>query len=185
MDIELIEGEIFKPVPQYAGYIQASNKGRIYTDPREVKKFCGLHNKFVTQKYKGRLLSPYKSGGYMQVTFGINNKTIKESVSRLVLSAFDKNEPDLFACHNDSNTENNCLENLRWDTQTGNMKDREDRGLYFRGSAHPMAKVPEWLAIMLSKGEITPSDAAKKYGFRYSHLWRISKGHVWKHLKNT
>lgn len=179
---KLLDGEIFKDVPKYAGWIAASNFGRIYSHQRIVTKYCVLHGKEVTQRYDGRILSQYDRNGYMTVRFGINKKKYTELVSRLVLMAFDRS-PDghEFACHNDSNPANNKIENLRWDNQTGNMRDRIDRGLYLTGEDHHAAKVPVDLVDALQSGKITAAAAAKKTGFRYSHLWRIANGQYWKH----
>jgi hypothetical protein len=118
----------------------------------------------------------------MTVRFGINGEKHTELVSRLVLMAFDREPKEHeFACHNDSNTTNNRFENLRWDSQTGNMKDRSHRGLYKRGSDHHAAKVPVELVDRLQRGEVSPAQAARDTGLRYAHLWRIAKGQVWKH----
>ena len=177
-----LPNEEFRDVPKFEGFIAASNMGRIYSYPRWVEKYSALMGEVVYQKYQGRLLSQYDRGGYMTVRFGVDKKKFTKLVSRLVLEAFDREpKPREFACHNDSNPTNNCIENLRWDTQTGNMKDRTDRGLYKRGEDHHAATVPVELVDRLQAGLISPSDAAKKYGYRYAHLWRIAKGHSWKH----
>lgn len=177
-----LPNEEFRNVPKFEGFIAASNFGRIYSHPRSVVKRSGLTGHVVTQKYEGRLLSQYDRGGYMTVRFGVDKKKFTELVSRLVLMAFDREpEEHELACHNDSNPTNNCIENLRWDTQTGNMKDRTDRRLYKRGEDHHAATVPVELVDRLQAGLIGPSEAAKEYGFRYAHLWRIAKGHSWKH----
>jgi hypothetical protein len=179
---KLFEGEVFKDVPKYDGFIAASNFGRVYSYPRTVTKYCGLNGKEVAQRYEGRFLSQYDRGGYMTVRFGVNKKKFTELVSRLVLMAFEREPKEHeLACHNDSNSTNNCIENLRWDTQTGNMKDRTDRKLYKRGEDHHAATVPVELVDRLQAGLISPSEAAKEYGLRYAHLWRIAKGHCWKH----
>jgi hypothetical protein len=177
-----LPNEHFKDVPEFEGFIAASNMGRIYSYPRSVSKHCGLTGGVVTQQYEGRLLAQYDRNGYMTVRFGINKKKFTRLVSRLVLSAFVR-EPNAneLACHNDSNSTNNCVTNLRWDTQLGNMKDRTDRRLYKRGEDHHAATVPVELVDRLQAGLISPSEAAKEYGFRYPHLWRIAKGHSWKH----
>ena len=177
-----LPNEEFRDVPKFEGFIAASNMGRIYSYPRSVTKHCGLTNGIVTQRYEGRLLSQYDRGGYMTVRFGINKKKFTELVSRLVLMAFDRQPKDHeLACHKDSNPTNNCIGNLRWDNQTGNMKDRTFRGLYKRGEDHHAATIPVELVDRLQAGLISPSAAAKQYGYRYAHLWRIAKGHCWKH----
>lgn len=177
-----LPNEQFKDVPEFEGFIAASNMGRIYSYPRSVSKHCGLTGGVVTQQYEGRLLAQYDRNGYMTVRFGINKKKFTRLVSRLVLSAFVR-EPNTneLACHNDSNPTNNCVANLRWDTQVGNMKDRTDRRLYKRGEDHHAATVPVELVDRLQAGLISPSEAAKEYGLRYNHLWRIATGKCWKH----
>lgn len=177
----LLENEIFKPVPKYEGFISASNKGRIYSHERSIKKFCGLSKTNVIQKYKGRLLTQHSTKGYLRVRFGINGEKCTELVSRLVLMAFDR-EPsnNEFACHNDSNPLNNSVENLRWDFQKGNMIDRDVRGLYKHSEHHHAAKVPVELVDALQRKQITAKDAAHKYGFVYSNLWCIANGKTWK-----
>ena len=178
-----LPNEEFRDVPKFKGFIAASNMGRIYSQPRSVVKFSTLAGKVVTQKYEGRFLSQYTDKEkYCKVRFGIDKKKFSERVARLVLMAFDR-EPmkDEFACHNDSDPQNNCIENLRWDTQTGNMKDRLDRGLYKRGKDHHAATISTELVDRLQAGLISPSEAAKEYGYRYQHLWRIANGQSWKH----
>lgn len=177
-----LPNEQFKDVPEFEGFIAASNMGRIYSYPRSVSKHSALTGGVVTQQYEGRLLAQYDRNGYMTVRFGINKKKFTRLVSRLVLSAFVR-EPNTneLACHNDSNPTNNCVANLRWDTQVGNMKDRTDRRLYKRGEDHHAATVPVELVDRLQAGLISPSKAAKEYGLRYNHLWRIATGKCWKH----
>jgi hypothetical protein len=177
-----LPNEEFKDVPEFEGFIAASNMGRIYSYPRSVSKHSALTGGVVIQQYEGRFLAQYDRGGYMTVRFGINKKKFIRLVSRLVLSAFT-GEPraNEFACHNDSNPTNNCITNLRWDTQTGNMKDRTDRKLYKRGEDHHAATVPVELVDRLQAGLISPSEAAREYGFRYGHLWKIATGKCWKH----
>lgn len=182
LEEKLLDGEVFKDVPKYDGFIAASNLGRIYSYPRTVTKYCALNGKQVIQNYEGRILSQYDRNGYMSVRFGVGGKKCVELVSRLVLMAFERMPTEReFACHNDSNPTNNRIENLRWDNQAGNMKDRTDRGLYKRGENHHFAKIPIELVDALQSGKVTPADAAKQTGFRYAHLWRVAKGIVWRH----
>jgi hypothetical protein len=178
-----MQGEEFRDLPGFEGLISISNFGRVYSHPRKVKKFCGLSNSIVVQSYDGRLLSIYKgSGDYLKFRFGANGKKYSMLLSRAVLMAFlGPPEDGQIACHNDSDVTNNRLDNLRWDNQKGNMKDREIRGLYPKGELHHAAKIPVALVDRLQRGEISPVEAAKLTGFTYHHLWRISKGESWKH----
>lgn len=173
--------ELAKEVPRFNGYIYATNFGRIYSVDREVKKFSVLVGKQVIQKYSGRFLKQYARDGYPSVRFGIDGNKYCELVSRLVLEAFVGCGDGLFACHNDSNPLNNNIENLRWDNQKGNMKDRIERGLYKKGSDHHGAKIPQSVVDDLILGKICAKEASIKYSFSYTHLWRIASGKSWKH----
>jgi hypothetical protein len=69
-------------------------------------------------------------------------------VHRLVLSAFvGLCPPGMEGCHEDNNGLNNWLWNLRWDTPTGNQRDRIKHGTSLRGRSinkgedHPKAKL--------------------------------------------
>lgn len=58
-----------------------------------------------------------------------NEKVAPVRVHRLVLEAFKGKCPDgMEGCHNDGNSLNNNLSNLRWDTHLNNMKDSEKHG---------------------------------------------------------
>ena len=184
IDCLVIRGEEFKDLPGFEELIAVSSFGRVYTYPRTVQKYCGLSNSTVKQNYKGRLLNTYKDKcGYIKFRFGANGKKYSMLVSRAMLMAF-VGQPKLgqFACHNDSNPENNKIENLRWDFQKGNMKDRQERGLYPEGENHHAARVPICIVKKLKSKESTPAKLAKETGFSYRTLWRIAKGHTWKNV---
>jgi len=177
----LLPAEFAISLPRFNGLIFVTNFGRVYSARRRVEKFSAVAGKNVIQYYQGRFLKQYDKSGYPTVRFGIEGKKYTELVSRLVLEAFVGSGNGLFACHNDSNPLNNNIYNLRWDTQKGNMKDRIDRGLYKKGSEHHGAKIPQSLVDDLILGKVKATDAAKKYGFAYNHLWRIATGKSWKH----
>jgi len=140
--------EIWKQVPGYGNFYEASNLGRIRSKNRTVEKFCGLHKKIVKQFYKGRLLNPSKSDkyGHMSVHIGYDKKRISVSVHKLVLLAFVGPAPKgMECCHNNGIASDNRIENLRWDTHTNNNADRKRHGNYPSGKLHHMygKKMPE------------------------------------------
>ncbi len=182
IDCLVMPGEEFKDLPGFEGLIAVSNIGRVYTYPRTVQKYSGLVDSVVKQNYDGRLLTTYiDKSGYVKFRFGANKKKYIMLVSRAMLTAFvGQPKPGQFACHNDSNTQNNRIENLRWDNQKGNMKDRQERGLYAKGENHHAAKIPIDIVKKLKSGEYTPLAIAKETGLSYSTLWNIAKGKTWK-----
>lgn len=137
--------EIWKDIPDFGNYYQASNLGRIKSKTRKVQKFCGLTKTVVSQNYKERILNPTKNSkqGYLAVHIGINNKKYTVSVHKLVLLAFVGKAPEGFeACHNNGIAWDNRIENLRWDTHANNSLDRKNHGKYPTGKDHPMFGKP-------------------------------------------
>lgn len=60
---------------------------------------------------------------------GGKGKVVVRYVHRLVLLAFVGPPPaGCIACHNDGQTDNNTLANLRWDSHRGNAADKERHG---------------------------------------------------------
>lgn len=110
-----LEGEIWKPIPEYEGLYEVSNKGRVKALEREVINNGGLQRKHE------RVL---KTGGdrYCNVVLCKNGKIKPTAVHKLVALAFIPNpENKPYIDHIDTNPNNNCVENLRWVTPSENM----------------------------------------------------------------
>lgn len=99
--------EIWKPIPNYEGYYEASNLGRI----RSV------------YRYK-RVLKPMISNtGYERVDLFKNRHRKQYSVHRLVAITFiDNPDNKPFVNHRDENKINNCADNLEWVTHVENCR---------------------------------------------------------------
>lgn len=133
--------EIWKDIPGYGNHYQASNLGRIRSKDRIVKKFSWITKSEVEQKYSGKLLNPCKADkwGYLVVHLGHNKQKWTARVHRLVLMAFVGDCPNgMECCHNNGITNDNRIENLRWDTHKNNNKDRKNHGNYKTGKNHHM-----------------------------------------------
>ena len=96
--------EIYKTIEGFPNY-EASNMGNI-------------RNK----KTKRILKAGKDAGDYLRVVLYNNGKPSTKKVHRLVLETFNPIEgmKELHCDHIDFNRQNNCLENLRWLTPTGN-----------------------------------------------------------------
>jgi NUMOD4 motif-containing protein/HNH endonuclease len=113
--------EIWMPVPGYEGFYEVSDLGRIYSHRRWTR--AGTRG--------GRILKPAWDGGtkskphqFVSLFRDGNGKGKQYFVHRLVLLAFVGEPPDgMIGCHRDDDPANNCLENLRWDTPSENMRD--------------------------------------------------------------
>lgn len=119
-DLEYLDGEIWKDIPDFEGIYQASTKGRI----RSLKygKWCKPHILKQTvivekshRKYKN-------SSGYAYVKLHVEGKGYSKRVHRLVAITFIPNpENKKQVNHIDGNTVNNCVENLEWSNGNENI----------------------------------------------------------------
>lgn len=120
--------EEWRPVPGYEGSYEVSSLGRVRSIPRVLTMRNGQ-----TRTHPGRLLKPRPAGRermHLQVVVGGRPRY----VHRLVLLAFHGPAPaGMQGCHNDGNSKNNRLDNLRWDTGSNNRYDSVRHG------THPMA----------------------------------------------
>ncbi|WP_147417193.1 NUMOD4 domain-containing protein [[Ruminococcus] lactaris] len=118
-----IKCEIWKDIPEYKGFYQASNLGNIRSLDRKISKI-GNGGVNVTSFMKGRVLAQrIQNGGYPIVSISVNAKRKICTVHRLVASAFLDN-PEKFrdVNHKDGNKRNNYVENLEWTSHGENIK---------------------------------------------------------------
>lgn len=108
--------EQWKPCPGYEDTHEVSDQGRV----RSVDTVL-VNRNGVRRRWRGRELTPSPNAlGYMMVTLS-GNTTRK--VAPLVLTAFVGPRPDgHVVLHLDSDPANNTLGNLRWGTQSENIR---------------------------------------------------------------
>lgn len=114
-----IKCEIYRDIPAYAGYYQASNLGNIKS-LRTNKVLAQIEN----------------NSGYPMVSISVNGKHEMKTVHRLVAEAFIENPCGLRDVnHKDGNRKNNNVVNLEWVTHGDNIKHsykelgRKDNGI--------------------------------------------------------
>ena len=107
------EPEIWKPVSGYECHYSVSTLGRVRRDSAAHGATPGRILKHVFDMH-----------GYPTVCLSVGGRVRRFKVHRLVAETFldDRSGGDL-VCHNDGNPGNPVLSNLRWDTQSGNMRD--------------------------------------------------------------
>lgn len=133
----------------------------------------------------GKELSHSKStNGYHVVKMRKNGKGHTKYVHRLVAIAFHGKGylEGKQVAHNDGNKDNNCADNLRWDTSKGNIRDKRKHGTYLYGEKCHTTSITEDQAIAILNDERKYIDIAKDYGVSKSTVGAIKNGVAWKHL---
>ena len=138
----------------------------------------------VTNVTTGRVLKGSFAGkGYHVVQLHHNGVSTNQYMHRLVLDTFVGPPPVACeACHNNGIRTDNRLENLRWDTRSGNFADKPRHGTDNRGAKHYKSKLTEddvdLIRAMLSAGG-TQKALAALYGVHHMTINRINTGRHW------
>jgi hypothetical protein len=109
-------GVLYLPIPMHEGF-RAGEDGTILSlfDEKGV----------LTYRWR-RVPLKVKCDGYVTATLRSPTGSVTRLVHHLVLEAFvGPRPPGMEACHfPDKSPKNNRMDNLRWDTQAGNIRDR-------------------------------------------------------------
>lgn len=117
--------ERWAPIPGWEGYFEVSDRGVIRTVGRVMIRSNGAP---FTCRGRVRRLQLVNDGRW-GVTLRAGGKQRRHLVAPLVLSAFvGLRPPGLDACHNNGNPRDDRVENLRWDTASGNALDKRAHG---------------------------------------------------------
>lgn len=174
--------EIWKPVPGFGGWYEASSIGRIRSVDRVVEK---RHSSgaIMQQKYKGKLLKPTHDDGYLRIQISVNKKRKFIGVHRLVLLAFIGKPSDGYVGrHLNDNPLDNRIENLAWGSHNDNMADRKEHGNYTQGESHPMSKLKKDDVLSIRKSKETGGTLSKKFNVGTSQISRIKRKQSWVHI---
>lgn len=118
MPVKSINGEIWKDVPNYEGYYQASNIGRVRSLDRKV-----VDSRGVKRLYKGRIIKGSVDKGYRKTTLVKDNVGRTYRFSQLVAMAFLDHKPNghtLVVDHINGVKTDDRVENLRIVTNRAN-----------------------------------------------------------------
>jgi hypothetical protein len=106
---------------------------------------------------------------------------------RLILEAFRGScPPGLEACHNDGNPANNCITNLRWDSDISNAADAIKHGRIARGERNASAKLKERdipSIFFLWKSGYTKKRIAKMYCMSDVQICNVINRKTWSHVQ--
>ena len=112
--------EIWENIKNYEGY-QVSNLGRVKSLER-----IGIDGR----KLKERILkNNVKENNYCYVNLRKDGKTIPKYIHRIVMTTLNPIDgmENLHVDHIDFNTQNNCLDNLRWLNPEENYKRKKNK----------------------------------------------------------
>lgn len=101
--------ELWRDIPGYEGYYEASNLGKVRSIERKIP-IAAIGKKPYIRIKRSFILKPTDTGQGMSVTLSKNKKTPRYSLSKLVLSAFGYNNK--YTYHIDGNYKNCALDNL-------------------------------------------------------------------------
>lgn len=170
--------EEWRPVFGYEGSYSVSSLGRVRAEPRIVR-----HSRGGEMRRVGGILKINLTGVYPTVQLSSGGKIKLRTVHSLVLEAFVCPRPEGHeACHNDSDPMNCNLQNLRWDTRSGNFSDMVANGTRRRGSKHHLVKITAEQAASIRADQRTHAVIAQEHGISPSNVWQIKSGKSWSWL---
>ena len=120
----MTQNEIWKDIPGYEGFYQASNLGRI----KSLLFYNNRYKKYI--KREKILKTTTQKTGYLMLTLCKDKKKSNLLVHRIIAKTFLSN-PNNYpqVNHKDGNKKNNCVDNLEWCTSKQNNKHAFDTGL--------------------------------------------------------
>jgi len=125
-----LPGEEWRPAVGWERMYRASNMGRVYT----------LHE-------KGRIATGMLvRGNYRVLKACDRERRANLMVHRMVLTAFRGPCPEgMEGCHNNGNSQDNRLSNLRWDTRLSNCADKRiHKAIRTLHKIVPNSEVEQW-----------------------------------------
>ena len=164
MTIETTREERWAIIPTYPNY-EASNTGNI------------------RRLLNGRLLTlQIDEAGYRTVMLYTNKKKYNKRVARLVWSAFNGYECEMFIDHIDKDIKNNNLDNLRCVNASENSLNRND---FVKDNRYKLTDyIKKDIIRRYRNGDINTYQINKIYGIRSNYFSMVSKRKTWDKLLN-
>lgn len=175
-NINIIEGEVWKPIEGYEEFYEISNLGRV----KSKRKF----------KYTFReiLLSPVIRSGYYVVGLYDSSKKCKmHLLHRLIAIAFipkiiGKNTIN----HIDGNKLNNSIDNLEWCTQPENVEHARRTGLMKEyEETHHNASLTNKQVLEIYHSNLSHKELSYLYKVSQGVISKIKTGAKWSTLTNA
>ncbi len=160
--------EIWKPIPGYEGYYEASNLGRIRSVDRYTRNRWGSKTFHKSQFMKCRVVT----NGYTHVKLTKKGKKCEPLVHRIIASLFVPNIDNLPQVnHIDGNKKNNCASNLEWCTNSENQ-------LHSRRVLKRICGLPRKPVMCIETGEFfeTAHHAARALNLNAAGIYSVCEG---------
>lgn len=181
----LHDEEVWRPVPGYRGYYEASSFGRVRSVPRTFRDSLGRPRQFA-----GRILNPtITDTGYPVVGLCRCGKERQYAVHVVVLLAFEGPPPEgkPYGLHNNDVKTNCRIENLRWGTPAENQQDIEKNNSNFKRRKNlpdPKLTPKDVRTIKQNiKDGCVQSQLARQFGVSPATICDIKKGRQWSHIR--
>lgn len=171
--------EVWAQIKGFEGIYEVSTLGRIRSldRPQRVRG-----NGISTQK--GIILKQWRQGSYMYCDLRKPGIRQKARVHVVVLETFVCPRPEgMIACHNNGDSTDNQLCNLRWGTHKENSKDKILHGTHQYGESCPKSKLTEEQAIAILESTKSNRETAKEFGVCSATVSHIKTGRNWPHLQ--
>lgn len=166
--------EVWKDISEFPNY-QVSNRGRVRSFHR------GKEWRILKTQVQR------KSRRYMVASIGLwqRGKYYRKLIHRLVLEAFvGPCSEGQMCCHNNGDSLDNRLSNLRWDTRQANTQDSIRHGSYKGEISSRSIVTGNQVTEMrhLYKGGAPVKELAEKYGLSKSGIEKIIYRKNWRHV---
>jgi hypothetical protein len=174
------QGEQWRPIPNYEGYYEASDRGRI-------RSLWFTNGKISRWRLVPLVLLPFTNDdGYQSLSL-VKEKKTTEHVHRLVLLAFKGQPPEgKIGGHRDGDPSNNQLTNLDWITYEENEADKKRHGRTLEGSRNHQAKLNEKSVVQMRKihgrGNVSGAALASQFGVSTATASKILRREAWRHV---
>lgn len=172
--------EFWKDIPGYKGLYQASNRGRLRSLARVVKKSNGS-----TQTIESRILkTPPDSEGYLQCTLFKGGVRWHPRLHQVISRTFRGKCPvGMEVCHKNGIKADCTANNLNHGTPLTNGADKVRHGRSVRGEqshCHKLKKI-DVIAIRqaYAQGGVTQKELGSLYGVSNTTIHDVVRGNKW------
>lgn len=168
--------EVWRDIPNYEGFYQVSNFGRIKSVKRVIIRRNGTKN-----TCQEKVLKLNTNKGYYYISLFKNGVSKTFGVHQLVLRAFvGVQDKGIEVRHLDNNPFNNRLENLAYGTKSDNMQDAIKCGSLSR--SHTSLTDEQVISILSDTRK--ECEIARAYGIHPGTVNAIKQRKSFKHLKD-